>query len=307
MMDFFTMKLLNNDVVESYPLDTNIIRTGVPLDGNVFHSIFYAYRYYRKLSVEDKAIFVNETREKLVESITMETWIDLQESSMALTQIVDMARVVLEEDTDNDETLQILCALVDREVAEEEIFPRLTKECSYANKEQCEDMRQTIFTNRLKDTWYRLYYEAIHKQIDALEKNISPPSDIMPPVERMKAVYKLAAKSYSLLDTVRDRAFEKFKKDVRYENMDIFTFASIAGLMDLQCSILVIDADTGFFSPVMRDIFEDKPCVVLLYHPCENRFESIGRIIEVDGVKNVSRLFTEDDELLARARRFLSE
>jgi hypothetical protein len=305
-MDVFTMKLLNSDVVESYPLDTNIIRTGVPLDGNVFHSIFYAYRYYRKLSVEDKALFVTEIREKLVDALTMETWIVLQESSMALTQIVDMATVVLEEDTGDDETLQILFALVDREVAEAEIFPRLIKECSYTT-DHCEEMRQTVFMNRLKDVWYRLYYEAIHKQIDALEKNISPPSDIMPPVDRMKAIYKLAAKSYSLLDTVRERAFEKFKKDVRYENMDIFTFASIAGLMDLQCGVLVIDAETGFFSPVMRDIFEDKPCVALLYHPSENRFESIGRIIEVDGVKNVSRLFTEDDELLARARRFLSE
>ena len=74
--------------------------------------------------------------------------------------------------------------------------------------------------------------------------------------------------------------------------------------MDMNANIVLIDATTQNIFKGMQmikgSIDTERPFVILLYFP-DFHLESVGKIIQVDdGVKNVSRIISVDDDVIQR-------
>jgi hypothetical protein len=225
--------------------------------------------------------------------ITEEKWLNNQNGAVALPQILETARLVIREDITaskncDPETMNILSVLVSVETIEKDILPHFIQECALTET----DLKDERFGYRLREVWFRAYYNTITEKIKILEQSYET-TDLMTKQEKLKVIHKLATASYVILDTIQRRAFEHFR-----ENIDVYSFLWMMDDFGLPCNVIVVDATNHeMFKPV-GILDDEKPCVLLLYHPVEKHFESLGKLMEIDGVKSVSRLFEMDDDVV---------
>jgi hypothetical protein len=310
------MQSLDPDEIKPLELDwttTNMIRTGVPMDGSCFfHSLFYAYRTFRELTEEGRVEYIKQKRSDLAVSLTINKWLSMQNGSVALIQISEIMRTIIVETPDliigasksDSEIMQILFALLDTHTIDQHILPEWDTECSHTE----ENFDSEVFLNRMKSSWYQLFYNYIVKHIEHLEKEYDPPM-LMSTEERLKVVHKLASMSYIIFDMVLKKAYEQFQKEIKEPSswIDIYSLLYIIDELDLAYNIILIDATTGqvfkgmkMFSRASNDE-EDNTYMILLYFP-EFHFESVGKIMyaEDDVTKSVSRFFTNDDDIIQK-------
>jgi hypothetical protein len=309
------MQSLDPNEIKALELDwttTDMIRTGVPMDGSCFfHSLFYAYRTFRELTKEGRVDYIKEKRSDLAVSLTVNKWLNIQNGSVALIQISEMMRTMIVETPDliinsnksESEIMQILFALLDTHTIDQHILPEWDTECSHTE----DNFDSEVFLNRMKSSWHQLFYNYIVKHIDHLEKEYDPPM-LMSTEERLKVVHKLASMSYMIFDIVLKKAYEQFQNEIKEPTtwIDIYSLLYIIDELDLGYNIILIDATTQQIFKGMR-IFSDPSnddedtYIVLLYFP-EFHFESVGKIMYAeDGVtKSVSRFFTNDDDIIKK-------
>jgi len=328
------MDFLEPNQVEQFPMEglqETLIRTGTPSDGScLLHSIFLAYRSYRELSKEEREVYIKDKRGLMADQLTKEKWLAIQDGSISLLQIMERMRSVIFEVPEwlkdpeemklhfkdyqlHTEAIHVLFQLLEPSLVDDEILPEWDTECSHQTEDKFEP---NSYLSRIKEIWYRLYYRYIVNQIEKLEKDHKAPPNLMTNEERLSVIHKLANISYVLFDMVVESAFEKFKEEVRNPEtwVDIYSFLYMMDELGLSCNLLLLDASTKNFFNGMKMfpcfsqmIQEEKPCVVILYHP-DTHFESIGRILDLgDNIKNISRIFTFEDELIGKARDFLLE
>lgn len=303
----------------------SLIRTGTPMDGSCFfHSIFNAYRSFRELTLEERTKFIARKRAKLADSITISSWLNIQEGSVALVQIMEtmqeliaevsqlespkISEKIKEHNIDTD-ILKILLMLLSTKYIEKHIMPKWDNECSKIEK----PFDGESFLNRMKSLWYHLHHDNIVKKIDDLEKSRPPPSPLMTSEHKLKVIHKLSSLSYEIFDMVYRTAFYKFKSEIgEYTTwIDIYSFLYILDNMDITANIILLDAITENIFKGMNmitgSIDIEKPFIILLYFP-DFHFESIGKIIQADdGIKNVSRIFSADDDIIQHFLRLYAK
>ena len=286
------------------------------MDGSCFfHSIFYAYRSFRELNLDERTKFIARKRAKLADSITVQSWLNIQEGSVALVQIMeamqeliseisqldspDIKKKITEHNIDTD-ILQILLLLLNTKYIEKNIMPKWDSACSKIEK----PFDSESFLNRMKSLWYHLHHDSIVKKINDLEKTRPPPPHLMTSDHKLKVIHKLSSITYEIFDMVYRTAFYRFKSDIgEYTTwIDIYSFLYILENMDINANIILLDATTEAIFKGMQmikgSIDPEKPFVVLLYFP-DFHFESVGKVIQVDdGIKNVSRIFSADDDII---------
>lgn len=298
------MEYLKSDDNASFHIkDENFIRTGIPNDGFSFiQAIYYPFRHYRHLSLEDREIFIKEKIKLVRNAITLENWLEWHEGTISFLKITEWIRNNIshlyknyEEFVSDNTIASIFFNLIDQKNLEEHIIPRWIRECSEIEK----PFDTVVYINRMKHVWYQNCLEQITKSIIQLEKNHTPPPNFMTKEERLKVSHKLAHLSYEILDVLIQKSFEDFKTDILKDiSLDFVYLSNLLKPLDIECNICIIEIETNQIT--LLDTFnEDNPTIILLSFD-QQHYEPLGKVIQMeDNTKTISRLFSIEDNIIS--------
>jgi len=300
------------------PYNTNILNTELvkttlkPNGSSFFYAIHYAFATFRLLNDDDKLSFIQEIRTELGNKVSIESWFEIYNGSIAYLKIVDTMKELISNASKTfcsenliyissfDPSLfTLLFRLVNYETIEKQILPLWEMECSNLHLCSISNVKQ------LKEIWFKIFYNKIQYSIETIETNLGNNMHKMNPNKKHKVITKLALLSNDLFDYIVQKAFERFISEIQDYNkwLPLNILSQLYTFNDVKANILILDDTTkhlyeGMKSVYKREDFQNNLPFIVLLHMNEFHFECLGRQTFVNNKRIINRLFYKDDPFI---------